>query len=528
MTRFTGTMTLVRLALRRDRVVLPVWLLSLTGLIYSSVAAVQGLYDTAASQATYQATIGGSAASIALSGPPVALGTIGGITVFEVSQVAIIGIALMAMFLTVRHTRADEEAGRTELVRAGVLGRQADLLAAGILACAASLLVGASVVVSFLSVDLAAADSLVFGGAVASVGLVFTGVALVAAQVVEHGRQAVGLALTALGVAFVLRAVGDVADNGLRWASPLGWAQGVHAFAGPRWWPLGLCLTFAVALAAAAGWLTPRRDLGGGLVAARPGPPAASPRLGSAWGLALRLQRGMLLGWTVGMTLLGVMFGSVAAEVDDMVAGNSAMQDVFARSGVDIVDAYAVTVLLILALVTTGFTLGSVLRLRAEETTHRVEPLLSTPTSRTRWAAGWLLVSASGTLAVLTAAGLGAGVTSAVVLSDPGRIEDMVGGALVYLPAVLLVGGLAFALFGGVPALLSGVWLLLAGFFVAGWLGELLSLPAWLVDLSPYSHAPQVPLEPLSWAPLLTMTGVAALCVAAGFVSLRQRDLATG
>ena len=48
MIRFTGTLALVRLVLRRDRVRLPVWLVAQIGLVGFSAAAVQGVYGTPA------------------------------------------------------------------------------------------------------------------------------------------------------------------------------------------------------------------------------------------------------------------------------------------------------------------------------------------------------------------------------------------------------------------------------------------------------------------------------------------------
>ena len=220
MTRFVGTGTLVRLILRRDRRRLPVWWLAQVGLVGVSAVSVQSLYDTPQERATYAATVGTSGASISMSGPPVALDTIGGITVFEVATTAVIGVALMAVFLTLRHTRTDEEAGRTELLRAGVLGRQADLLATGLVVGTASLAVGAGIAVTFLAVGLPTSGSLLYGASIAAVGLAFTGVGLVAAQVTQHSRGAVGIGLAVLGLAFLLRAIGDVAENGLSWAVP--------------------------------------------------------------------------------------------------------------------------------------------------------------------------------------------------------------------------------------------------------------------------------------------------------------------
>lgn len=532
MNRFTGTLPLVRLILRRDRIRLPIWLVSLIGLVGASAAGVQGLYDTPAAQATYERTVGNSGASIAMSGPPTALGTAGGITIFEVAFTTVIGIALMAIFLTLRHTRTDEEAGRTELLRAGVMGRQADLAATGIVVSGASLVVGAGVTATFLASGLPPGGSLLYGAAMGSLGLAFTGIALVAAQVAEHARGAVGLSLAALGVLYLVRAAGDIAGNGLSWVSPIGWAQAVGAFGtDERWWPVVLPVLFGAALAVLAGWLTTRRDLGGGLVPARPGPPTASRWLSGPVGLAARLQRTALLGWAAGMAALGVAFGSLGTDIEEMIEGNPELEEVFAQGtgGATVIESYFASVLMISALAATGFTIGSVLRLRSEETALRAEPLLATPVSRVRWVAGSLLVTLAGTTVVMMALGIGAGVSYAAVSGDAGQFGDLLGATLTYLPATLALGGLAMLLFGWLPGLAAGAaWGALAACFVVGWLGQVLSLPDWLIRLSPFGRTPQVPMADLSWGPLLAITAVTALLVVAGFAGFRRRDLATG
>ena len=530
MTRFTGTWALVRHILRRDRIRLPVWVLSLVGLVGLSVASVQGLYDTPAARATYAGTVGASGASIAMSGPPTALNTIGGITVFEVSITSIIGVALMAIFLTLRHTRTDEEAGRTELLRAGVMGRQADLAATGLVISAASVAVGLGMAGSFLAAGLPTSGSLLYGASVGAVGIVFTGLALVAAQVAEHARGAVGVALAALGITFVVRAVGDVSENGLVWLSPLGWAQHVGAFGTERWWPLGLAVVTGGGLGLLAGWLTTRRDLGAGLVGARPGSPTASRWLSGPVGLAARLQRGSVIGWAAGLLLLGVAFGSLGQDVQGMIEGNPELEEIFVQTsgGASIIDAYFGTVMMIAALVASGFTIASAARLRSEETDLRAEPLLAAPVSRARLMLGSLVVTLVGTVLVLGAAGLGAGLTYGLVASDAGQVGILLGASLVYLPAALLLGALAIALFGWLPRAAAGVWGVLAVCVVIGWLGELLALPQWLMRLSPFTRTPQLPMADLDWGPLSAMAALVVLLVAAGLAGFRRRDLATG
>lgn len=529
MTRFRGTGALVRLILRRDRIRLPVWILALVAVVGSSAAAVQGLYATEEARAGYAATVGSSGASIAMSGPPTALDTAGGITVFEVATTAILGIALMAVFLTLRHTRTDEEAGRTELLRAGVLGRNADLAATGIVVSAASLVVGLGVTGTFLAAGLPTSGSVLYGLAIASVGLVFTAAALVAAQIAEHSRAATGLALSVLAVAFLVRAIGDVGDSWLSWLSPIGWAQQVAAFGEERWWPLTLTVVLALVLAGLAGWLTTRRDIGAGLVAPRPGPAAASARLGTPLGLAVRLQRGSIIGWSAGLALLGVAFGSLGQDVQDMISGNPELEEIFLQQagGASITDAFFGTVFTIVALVAAGFTISGVLRLRTEESALRAEPLLTTGTSRARWVSSWVTVTLAGSIIVLAAGGLGAGASYALVSGDADQVLGLTGAALAYVPATAVLGGAALLLFGWLPRGTGAAWGLLAVCFVIGWLGEVLSLPDWVLDLSPFTWTPRIPLDDPSALPLLTIALVAAALAAAGLTGFRRRDLVT-
>jgi len=527
--RFTGTWTLVRLILRRDRIRLPVWVGALVGLTGYSVAAVQRLYDTPAAQASYASTVGSSGATIAMTGPPTALNTTGGITVFEVTPTAIIGIALMTIFLTLRHTRQDEEAGRTELLRAGILGRNADLAATGLVQAAASIVVGAGITLTFLAGGLPMGGSLLFGASVACVGFVFTGVALVTAQIAEHGRSATGLAIAVLGIVFVIRAVGDVNESWLTWLSPIGWAQKIEAFGDERWWPLSLTAVLAVALAAVAGWLTTQRDIGSGLVQPRRGSPDASRWLAGPFGLALRLQRGSVIGWSAGLGLLGVAYGSLGKDVESMIEGNEELQQIFlqATGGATIVEAYFATIFMIQALLAAGFTVSSALRLRSEEGALRAEPLLATPLSRTRWTLTSLAVTTLGTAAVLLASGVGAGVTYALISSDASQVGELTLAMLSYLPATLALGALAFTLFGLAPRMAALAWGAFTIFVVFGWLGELFSLPDWLLNASPFGLTPRVPVEDYDWVSLAGISAAAALLVAVGVLGFRRRDLVT-
>ncbi|HET6625994.1 MAG TPA: ABC transporter permease [Nocardioidaceae bacterium] len=521
----TGTTSLLRLVLRRDRVRLPVWVLAVVALVYASVEAVANTYATPQEIHGYASTMGSSPAAVAMAGPPVALDTVGGIAVNETGVSALVGVALMTIFLVVRHTRAEEEEGRTEVLRSTVVGRHAPMAAALLESVAASVLVGAGVALSVATLDVPAGGVLLYGAAVACMGIVFAGVAAVTAQLTAHARGATGLSLTVLAISFLLRAVGDVQGSWLSWVSPMGWSQQVTAFGEPRWWPLAFSLVLTALAIAAAVALAGRRDLGAGIVAARPGPAGAVPRLGTPVGLAWRLQRGSVLGWTVGIFLGSAAFGSFSREVSSMVESNPELADFFAQSGqADLVESFLSSALLIMNLIGAGFAISSALRLRAEETSGRLEPVLATGVSRGRWLLGGLLVTLAGSLIVVAAAGLGTGLAHGIVTDDPDAVVRMLGYSLVYLPAVLVLAAVTVLLFGWVPRLAAVAWVTLAISFVIGYLGQL-GFPAWFENLSPFTHTPAVPVSTVTVAPLATMTVVVVLACALGLVGFRRRDI---
>ncbi len=522
---FTGTATLVRLILRRDRVRLPIWFVGIVGLMGFSANAVQSVYATPRDRLIYAETVGNSTGSIALAGPPVGLRTIGGVTIFETSVTALVAIALMAVFLTVRHTRAEEEADRTELMRAGRLGRLAPLAATGLTVGGACMLIGLAIAVTFVALGLPAEGSWGFGASIAVFGLFFTAVGLLAAQVSEHARAATGGASAFLAVAFVLRGVGDVGWAPLTWSSPMGWAQAVHPYVDDRWWPMLISLTATAAIGVLSAALLERRDLGAGLVPTRLGAPTAGPRLASAWGLAVRLQRASVVSWAVGIGLGGVAFGSISGDLNKLIEDRPELRDLLTPGGGDITDGYLATTALILALIAGGFTVASALRLRSEESAGRVEPLVATRLSRLRWAGANIGFTAAGTAVVLIVGGLGLGASSAIATSDAGRLWDAAISTVLYLPASLLLAAIALLLVGWLPQATAAAWTLLTACFVIGYLGGLFKFPTWVRDVSPYTHTPSALVGSVTPTAPLILLSLAAITVAVGLAGLRHRDL---
>lgn len=525
----SGTGTLVRFILRRDRVRLPIWIFATVGLVLSSVASLPDLFPTQADRQA-RADLADSPTFAALTGPGYGLDnyTFGAMVANEYISFTAVIVALMSTFLVVRHTRAEEQSGRTELLRATVLGRHASTAAVLIVVGATNLVIGILLALGLpASLDeLSMSGSLLFGAGIASVGLVFTGVAALTAQLTEQSRAASGIAGSVVAAAYTIRAIGDMGDGTASWFSPIGWAQATSAYVDDRWWPLLLSVGFTAALVAVALSISSRRDLGAGLVRPRPGPAVASSQLSAPLGLALRLQRGSLIGWGTGMLLFGLMYGTFVSEVEAFAADNDVFEDFLVSAGeASFVDSFAATMTIFIALVVAGFAIQSTLRLRGEETAGRAEPVLAAAVTRRDWLASHLVVALAGSSGLLILAGLGLGTTAAATTGDATWVSRMLGASLVHVPAVWLVIGFTVALIGVVPRLTMLSWAVLAYGLVVVYLGGLLSVPDWLHNLSPFGHTPRVPASDFTITPVLVLAALAATLIATGMAAFRRRDV---
>jgi ABC-2 type transport system permease protein len=527
MSTLAGTRSLLRLLLRRDRIKIPAWALGVTLFVEVTASSFDQLYKTAAERAQFAASIAGNGTFKALYGP-LHSATTGGFTAWRAAGSAALLAGLMSLLLVVRNTRADEEAGRSELVGAEAVGRHAPVAAALLGAAVANLLTALLIALGLLGLGLDAGGSLALGLATGAAGMVFAALAAVFAQVASTARAASGTTGLLLGLAFVGRMVGDSGGGTLSWVSPISWAQQIRSFGGDRWWTLLLPLAAAVVLVPVAFALVSRRDHGQGLLAARPGPATAAAALSGPLGLAWRLQRGTMLAWGAGFIVLGAVTGAIAKDIGTVFGDNPELTDVLQKLGGSsgLVDAYMAATLGLLALVASGYMIQAVLRIRAEETSLRAESVLATGVSRWRWAGAHLAWALVGAAAIMVAGGIGMALGYGLRIGDlSGQLPRLIAASLLQVPAAWVLGGLAFALAGLLPRLVAVAWVVFGCYFALVELGGSLKLPDWVLDLSPFRHAPQFPASDPKALPLLALLVATVLLVVAGRIGLRRRDM---
>lgn len=523
-----GMWALIRLNLRRERIPLLIWILGVSAVAASTFSAIASLYPDQSERDALGASIAANPAFLAMLGP-VNSTSVGGLSAWRVGVISATMIGLMTIFTVIRRTRADEEAGRTELLMAGVVGRSAQLIAAVVTAVAAALIIGVLVMAAGIAQGTPVTGSVALGAAFAGCGAVFAGVAAVTAQLAESARTATAMAGAILGAGYAIRAVGDSVDGltWLRWLSPQGWVTQVNPYGTDRLAVLALFVLATVALVAVAMVLLHRRDVGLALFPARLGP-AGNPRLNSAGALAARLHRGSLAGWAVGFVAFGAITGGIAASAGDLINTSPQLAQIISRLGGAgvLIDTFLAALGAYVGLLAGAYAISAVLRMHAEETAERVSPVLATAVGRTRWLSGHLAFALGGAVLLITICAVVTGVLHGARIGDltTGLDKGLVA-MLIQIPPVLIMGGLAMAIYGWLPRWSAVAWVALGLALVFGLLGRVLQLPQALLDLSPYTHMPALPTGEMRWFPVAVELVVAGVLILVGVAGFRRRDV---
>jgi ABC-2 type transport system permease protein len=533
----------LRLALlqaRRDRGSLAAWILGIAGLGYAAGTAVTTQFGDDTERAALISVAAASPAFLFLRGLPDGISS-GAVTFFQGYSFTAVLAGLMSAFLVVRHTRADEDQGRFELVSSTQVTRVTSLYATLLLGTCANVILALAVAAGFIGAGLPVQGSFLAGAAVGAVGLFFMAAAALVAQMMPSGRSSNGTAAALVGGAYLIRGAGDALgtpDPSLlhvtaAWPSlfsPIGWGQRSRPFTETDTWALLVLGAAAVVLAGIAVVLRNSRDLGASYLAAREtGAGRAGAGLASMLGLAWRLQRGSLAGWCVTTAALGAVAGGLGPVVRDALEGNASVADLMSRivpGGAGLVDLFTTAMLGIAGVLAAAAGIEAVLRLRADEAEGRAELLLSVPASRFRWMGSALVVAALTTTAVAVAAGASAALVLALGEAGGSSPGTVFAAALAHIPAALVFPALTVLVFALAPRWSSAVgWGALAAALVLGQFGELLGLPVWLQDLSPFRHSSAMPVEAFNTEGALLMAAIAIVAAAAASRLIRERDV---
>ncbi len=514
--------------LRREKIMSPAWLISLALFSALLVAIYPGLFPSEIALQSMAATMN-TPAMVALMGPVYGLEAL--TPAIAMAQECLIWFAIaviiMNIFFISRHTRADEELGRFEMLASLPVGRLTNSVAAIAAAFLLNMLIAVLIAASCIVLPIdggTVAGGFAYGLSVGMQGFVFAAVALLAAQLFSTGRSCVGSSFAVMGLAYVMRAQGDMAGSVLSVISPMGWGLKVEAFHGNDFMPVAGLFIEGVIITGLALIINGKRDIGAGVFPARKGRAQASRFLQSPFGLAWRLSRNSFLAWAAGILLIGLTYGAVVGELDRFVEGNDIMKQMLEGGNAtgSLVDAFVAMLNCIMSILIAIPLINTAHRLIGEEKRGRMEPVLAAAVPRYRIFGSYLLIAVaeSFVLSVLGAVGLYLTAAPTGLVS----LAILLKAALFYLPALFMVIALAALLAGCLPRFSVLIWALLVYSFLMLYFGRILEAPEWMTTITPFGHIPQIPVQEVTVMPLVIMCILAAIMAAVGFIGYQKRD----
>ncbi|MGX8702220.1 ABC transporter permease [Caproiciproducens sp.] len=525
---FTGTKNLAKLYFRRDRWLLLLWTV-LPVLMAISVAKSAMAYQDI-QLFIKELTINSLISSIL--GPGMSSNIAGVVVWRSTGQIAIIlGIAMM--LTVIRHTRSEEEAGRSEMLRAYVTGRYASLTAALSITGVSSLMAGLLVAIYFISLGQAAGSSLLYGATIALIGYVHAGIGALVAQLSKGTDKARGLALAFAGaeIFFLLVNNGQGAYSGWALLSPMAWHRLTQPFYTDRVWTLILMVILVAIPVVSAYVLSARRDLGEGVLPERSGRDQAAAGFSSPLALAWRLQKSSAIGVLVGMVLIGGAVGGMAQSVSETegigdllggLGGVNWMAEVGNRN------AFISIFIYILTMAVAVYAMMSTLRLQKEEFDYHAEMILAKPVSRIKWMFSYLLVSILCVTGIMLALGFSAGIVFGATSSNFGQsFQTIFVMCLTKIPVVWTMVGISALLYGILPRMATIFSLFIWGVFTAIeflWEGQIVSWSA--MQFVPYAYAHYtIPVDRLPILPLIVLVLLAFVLQALGLLGFKKRSI---
>ncbi|MBR0600278.1 ABC transporter permease [Sinanaerobacter chloroacetimidivorans] len=526
---FAGTGKLLKLYLRRDRIVLPIWTLLPIFLIMSQLSFVKAMPDWQ----VFIAELSASPVTAAMLGPIIPLSIEGAILWRGLLQ-ASIAVMFGAALIMIRHTRTEEASGRNELILGRSVGRYANLSAALILSCGGSLLAGLLTAAVLMGNGLAGNGSLLAGLTLAASGCIFAGIGGFVAQIFEHSGSARGCIFGVYMltmVAMILNNIGG-GSTGWAWLAPEAWFRITVPYEGNHAWKLLIFIVLSALPIMLSYMLLVRRDMGAGLIAQKEGSADASPRFNSSMAFAWRQQKGSILVWVIGMAWLGGIMGMGTPNISEAISSTFAHMDTsWASAIVKLGNHEAFIAIFIYMLGLMGglsvFAITAVQRLRQEEKEHYAEMVLSRPVSRVKWMGSYLAVAFAGSVLILFALGLASGLGWSIAAGEFSHFPRVLAMSLSKIPSVWTFIGIAAFLYGWLPRIADLLnWLILGVFIFIEMLWEV-GIAGWsAMQWTPFAYAHYIiPIHELSIVPLIVLTGITAVFIWLGFIGFGRRSI---
>lgn len=525
---FHGTFKLLKLYLRRDRFILPIW----TTIPMILLAGQASFVGAMADWREFITELSASPLITAYLGPIVPFSE-EGVVLWRAMLQGSMAVMLGATLTTIRHTRTEEVSGRNELIFSKAVGRFANVMASLILSCMGSLLAGILVSFALICESFEVSGSLLAGLTLALSGCLFAGIGALVAQIFEHSSTARGVIFALYGFTMIPMVLNNIGGGRTFWVwfAPESWFRITAPFGANYYWPLILLLIASITPMAIAVMLLGKRDMGSGLIIQKDGKANASLGFNSPLALAWKQHKKGILIWCIGMIFLGGSMGMAAPNISQSISPMlgkisswaAAMEKIGNQEG------FVAALVYILGLMAglSVFAISGVQSLKSQEKERYTEIVLSRAVGRTRWMNSYLIVIFIGSVLILFSLGLSTGLGWSFADRDFSHLPRVLAMSLSKIPSVWTLISISAVLYGWLPRLSAIIsWLILGVFIFIEMLWEA-GVVGWSVlKLTPFAYAHYtIPIHELNVLPLLMLILLSGLLLWIGLIGFNTRSI---
>ncbi|OJG47050.1 hypothetical protein RV04_GL000297 [Enterococcus hermanniensis] len=511
-----------------------IWIVVLVGLFASAAIKFNVLFGTQSDITAIVQTLK-LPAMVSLFGEFTATKPYTTANVFASEMLVFIGMFMVFMniSLAITNTRAAEDSGLLEMVRARSVGRLALLYATTIEIILINVVMAGMYIGSLFIAQLNGANdegNFLMGISIASMGILFGFLSLLMGQLMNDTRSAYFTSYGLYAVLYICRMLTDVSDPKWTWVSPVGWVEKTEIYSQNNWLPVVLMLGLGVGCLLVATRVASNRDIGSGVFSSKEGKATAGSLLSSPIGLVLRLERNSMIGWVFGSLVLGAAYGSIFQTIGDIIGTNPTYKKLLGVSQVHAANrALLLNYLNMLGLFFVVLAVVSgilvVFRLESDEHKGYLEMIHAKKVTKTNLVLSYFLVGVGLSLLVFTSALVSTFFIGNSTLQAPLSSNYFWQTSMGFLPAILFFMGCATALVGIVPKASKLLWGYLAVGVLVKMFGPLMNLPDKYAAISPFGWVGKVPSEAINQQVTILLGLAFIILTILGFVGYNKRDM---
>ncbi len=193
--------------------------------------------------------------------------------------------------------------------------------------------------------------------------------------------------------------------------------------------------------------------------------------------------------------------------------------------GNNYVEQFLPQLMLVMSLISTIPSLMSLFKIKKSIDMGYAMLVLANTVSRINFLSSFLILSIINAIVMIFLAALGLYVGQVYALENAIDFGTIMQSAMVFIPAILVFVGLGTLVIGWGIKFTNVVYLYLAYTFVVNYLGVLLNVKAWMKDITPFNHIPNIPVDDFKLLPLVILTIITIMMCIIGIIGFKQRDL---